>query len=371
MDLDAEKTRPAGFLTRAVARRGQQPAEQFPGRPERQSCLRGLGPGAGRDGQHRRGRAGAEPSDLPVAEPAAVGPALHGVAAAHHAGVDPGHKPRAGPHPQLIVVPGPVQVALVAQAGFGRAIGAERIRVLHEPAALGAGPNLIQLPHHRGQRPAAEPAPHRRHHERRIQQVTGTVGAGGVMQQQHPQVGRNRVEPAAVHDPRTRTGGRVVAAVDAVPDEQHLTGQVRVIGARLGAGLNQREPAGTVGPHRGDHHPGRPRQRPQRHRIGQIGNQQRPGRRSGAQPGPDLRQPPLRTPRKADPHIARRMSGQVTSHQPPGEPGGAEHHDIELTVSAHQLILGKPPPAGRTCRTTRDTSGIADKRALRVRMLMR
>ena len=51
------------------------------------------------------------------------------------------------------------------------------------------------------------------------------------MQQQHPQIGRNRVEPAAVHDPRAGAGGNVVTAVDAVPDEQHLTGQVRVVGA--------------------------------------------------------------------------------------------------------------------------------------------
>jgi hypothetical protein len=37
------------------------------------------------------------------------------------------------------------------------------------------------------------------------------------------------------------------------------------------------------------------------------------------------------------------MTGQVTGHQSPGETGGAEHHDIELTVPAHQFILGKPP----------------------------
>ena len=42
------------------------------------------------------------------------------------------------------------------------------------------------------------------------------------------------------------------------------------------------------------------------------------------------------------------MTGQVTGHQPPDETSGAEHHDIELTVPAHQLILGKPPPGGRT-----------------------
>ena len=165
------------------------------------------------------------------------------------------------------------------------------------------------------------------------------------MQQQHPQVGRNRVEPAAVHDPRARGCGRVVAAVDAVPDEQHLTGQVRIVGARLGAGLNQRQPAGAVGPYRGHHHPGRPGQRRQRHRIGRIGDQQRPGRRGSAQPRPDIGQPPLRPPGKPDADTAGRMTGQVPSHQPPGETGGAEHHHVQLTVPAHRSILGKPARA--------------------------
>ena len=243
-----------------------------------------------------RGRAGAEPGDLPVAEPAAVGPVLQGVAAAHHAGVDPGHGERADPHPQITVVANPVQVTLVAQIGFGRAIRAERIGVADHPAALGAGPHLVLLPHHRRQRPAADPAPQRRHHQRRVLQVTGVIGAGGLMQQQHPQIGRNRVEPAAMHDPRARGGGDVVAAVDAVPDEQHFTGQVRVVGARGGAGLNQRKPVAAVGPYRGHHYPGRPGQRRHRHRIGRIGGQQRPGRRSRAQPRPDIGQPPRDRP---------------------------------------------------------------------------
>ena len=37
----------------------------------------------------------------------------------------------------------------------------------------------------------------------------------------------------------------------------------------------------------------------------------------------------------ADP--GRHMTGQVTGHQPPGETGGAEHHNIELTVPVHHV----------------------------------
>ena len=299
MDLDAEKARPACLLAGAAARCGQQLAEQRPGRPKRQSRLRSLRPGAGRHGQRGRGRPGAEPGDLPVAEPAAIGPALQGVAAAHHPGVDPGHSPRAGPHPQLTVIPRPAQVPLVTQVRFGGAVRAERIRVLHHPAALGAGPDFLQLPHHRGQCPAADTAPQRPHHQRSVQQVSGPAGAGGLMQHQHPQIGRNRVKPAAVHDPRTGTGGNVVAAVDAVPDEQHLTGQVRVIGARLGAGLNQAEPAGTVGPHRGDHHPGRSGQRAQRH--GSAESATSSGQPAAAAPSPARTSASRRSERPASP----------------------------------------------------------------------
>ena len=339
MDLDAEEAGAAGHFAGTLARRGQQPAEQSPGWRERQPCPGGLQRGADRGGQQRGGRAGAESGDLPVAEPAAVGPVLQGIAAAHHAGVDPGHGERPGPHPQTAVIPGPVQVTLVAEVGFGRAIGAERVGIVGHPAALRAGPDLGLLAHHRRQRPAADTAPQCRHHQGGVLQVTGVIGAGGQVQAQDPQIGRNRVEPAAVHDPRARGCGDVVAAVDAVPDEQHLTGQVRVVGAGLGAGLNQREPLGAVGPHGGHHHAGRPGQRRQRHRIGRIGDQQRPGRRGSAQLRPDIGQPPVGPPGKPDADAAGRMTGQVTGHQPPGETSGAEHHHVQVTVPAHQLIL--------------------------------
>jgi hypothetical protein len=31
------------------------------------------------------------------------------------------------------------------------------------------------------------------------------------------------------------------------------------------------------------------------------------------------------------------MTGQIASHQPSRETGGAEHHDIQLTIPAHPL----------------------------------
>ena len=40
------------------------------------------------------------------------------------------------------------------------------------------------------------------------------------------------------------------------------------------------------------------------------------------------------------------MTGQIAGHQPPDETGGAEHHHVQLTVSAHPFILGKLRAAG-------------------------
>src|SRR5712691_7978361 len=65
--------------------------------------------------------------------------------------------------------------------------------------------------------------------------------------------------------------------------------------------------------------------------------------REAALPRPDIGQPPLRPPGQPYAHAARRMPGQVPGHQLPGETGGTEHHHIQLTVLAHQPILGRSP----------------------------
>jgi len=126
------------------------------------SRFRGNAAYTGHDGQHGRGRADTEPGDFLVAKLAAIGPALQGVAAAHHTSVDPGHGERRHPHPQLTVIADALQVTFVAQVGFGAAIGAERVGVGDHLAAHGTGPHLLLLPHQRRQRPAADPAPHTR-----------------------------------------------------------------------------------------------------------------------------------------------------------------------------------------------------------------
>src|SRR5258708_12960319 len=130
VDLYAEVALGGGIFGGALGGWRQDLAEQGPGWPEREACCQGLQRRADRGAQHGRGRPSTEPGDLPVAEPAAVCPALQGVAAAHNAGVDAGHEERADPHPQIAVVAEPIQVTLVAQLWSAPASSAERIRDL-------------------------------------------------------------------------------------------------------------------------------------------------------------------------------------------------------------------------------------------------
>jgi hypothetical protein len=124
VDLDAEKARAAGLVAGALAGAGQDRAQQRPRGRERQPCRQRLHTGRQRGGPRGCGRAGTEAGDFPVAEPAPVGPAVQGVAAAHHPGVEAGHDKRPHPDPQAGVVAGPHEVSFVTEVGLGPPISA-------------------------------------------------------------------------------------------------------------------------------------------------------------------------------------------------------------------------------------------------------
>ena len=155
------------------------------------------------------------------------------------------------------------------------------------------------------------------------------------MQQQHTQVGRDGIKPARVHDARARARGHAVIAVDGLPHEQHFSGQVRIIGARAGAGLNKRQPSAAIRPHRGRHDPGCAGKRRQRRRISGICHQQRPRGGSASKPCPDIRKPAPGPASEPDADARRHVISQIARHQPPDETGSAKHHNIQLTVTAH------------------------------------
>ena len=291
VDGHAEVAVAPGLLAGPFAGAWEHAAEQRPGRPEGQPGGQRTQPGRDRAGPYRPGPAGPVPGHFLVAEPAPVGPVLQGVAPPHHPGVEAGHDERPGPGAQAGVVTDPGRVPFPAEVRFGRTFRAQGVRICRGPPQPGVGAYLVQLLQGGREGAAAEPAPQRGNDQRRILQVPAAVRLHRVVQNLYAQVGRDGVESAAVHDARAGARRHVLVAVDALPLEQHLTGQVRVVGAGPGAGLDQGEPARAVRSRRGRHHPRRAGQRRQGFRIAGVGGPQRPARRHLAQPGADLREP--------------------------------------------------------------------------------
>ena len=85
--------------------------------------------------------------------------------------------------------------------------------------------DLVEHRRHRVDRPAARTAAHALDDERRVLELAGLL-----VQEPHAEVRRDRVEAAAVHDPRAALLRRRMAAVDRLADEERLAGQVDVVG---------------------------------------------------------------------------------------------------------------------------------------------
>ena len=124
----------------------------------------------------------------------------------------------------------------------GVAVGRDRVRVAHRPSPLAVRSHLVDAALHRGERPAAQAALHRR--------TTNVVSSA-------------RPPPRAAAAPRGPTGssrsrscGRSarpspsprVELPDRVAHEQDLAGQVRVVRPGRGARLDQLQPVLRYGP---------------------------------------------------------------------------------------------------------------------------
>ena len=222
---------------------------------------------------------------------------------------------RADPESQIAIVAGPCRVTLVAEIRLGRAVGAECIRVptTRRRSALARTSSYWPIidasvppltPPCSAVTTSVVPSGRRRHRR----------GLRGAAAGRQGRTGPSRTRSCARCARRGR--GHLVAAVDAVPDEQRLAGQVRVVGPLPGAGLNQRQPPGAVRTHlltttRAD-------------RASAASDTGSPNRRSAAarptrprQPCPYIGQPLPGPSRKPDADAAGRMTGQVTGDQPP------------------------------------------------------
>ena len=156
------------------------------------------------------------------------------------------------------------------------------------------------------------------------------------------EVVRDRVEAAAVDDPRAAApGGRVVVEPGAV-DELGLAGEVDVVGPGGGAGGDQRAAVERVRADRGYDNPGGLGDLGERRRVGGVGLDQGRGRRRGAGGGEarghrlELR-PVAPDQRPAQP--LGRVGGEVLGGQPAGETGGPEQNKVVLPLPRHRRAL--------------------------------
>ena len=184
----------------------------------------------------------------------AVGITAHGVGAVDDAGVDPRHHERRRPAAEGLVVhrtrhvrlPGGERLGTDAQRIRVREFGAQRgvladffddIEQARHGAARGAAPHLLDPQAHALERL--------------------TVALHGLpLQHLDAEIGRDRIETAAVHDARTARAGCGLMTQDHAPDPLHLAGEVAVVGAGRGAGGDQRLAVQRIGAHGRDHDAG-------------------------------------------------------------------------------------------------------------------
>nr|WP_263639391.1 hypothetical protein [Klenkia terrae] len=206
-----------------------------------------------------------------------------------------------------------------------------------DPAQLGALLDRRDLGAHRVDGAAAEPALgggdglH-------VGQSAGAVRGGPAGQLGDGEVRGDGVEAAGVHDAGAGLPGGRVGGVDRVPDEEHLAGQVGVVRAGPGAGLDQRQAVAGVGADGGDDGTGAGRELGQRRGVGRVGGEHRPAAARPRQVGADQLDPGPGAPGQRDPGALGCVLGQVAGDQLPDEPAGPEQDEI-VRALAHGPIL--------------------------------
>lgn len=270
-----------------------------------------------------------------VAELVAVDVIQQRVGPVHDTGVDRGHDERRGPRVQRRVALRTVDVGLAR--ALARVRRAQRVGVLENLRGGLVAPGLLDDVEHAGERAAAQPALGRPDAQPDAFQRLAETLAGVLLQKPHAQVGRNRIEAAAVHDARAAGDSRVGVPVQHRAHPRHLAGQVAVVGAALGAGRDQLGAVQRVRSDRGQHDPRAIDHRVQRRAVVAVGLDQGQFVRAFAQLGAHAfelvaaapGQRPLQRARRA---VARQ---QVVGDEPAGKAGRAHQHDIEFAFVAH------------------------------------
>jgi hypothetical protein len=171
------------------------------------------------------------------------------MAAQHHRHVDRAHHERRGPAARLRVEARAARARLrrPRRGDVRRFRRAERIRVDEDAPQRRIGGRLAHHVQQARDRAARDAAAQRTHAHGDARAGLPEAASRLALQVQHAEIGRNGVEAAAVHQPRTRSACRRLVTLDHAPDPLHLAGQVGIVGARSRAGRDQRLAVQRIG----------------------------------------------------------------------------------------------------------------------------
>lgn len=217
-----------------------------------------------------------------------------------------------------------------------------------QPAFPGCGQHLW-APAHRGQCRGERTAG-----EHRIGADEAVDGQGDVLGQLldgevRPQVVRDGVEAAGMHDARPRLAGPCVVLQIHPVDELRLAREVRVVRPCLRARGDELLAVTDVRPHRRGHHPGGGGQFGQCLRVVRVGLQQRQVRAAGGDRGEPFPQPLQLGPAATGQRPAQAGGGvgrQVLGRERPHEAGGTEEDDVQgacrVVLPVHEYLRCEP-----------------------------
>ena len=207
---------------------GQEPGKQLARRTQRGQAGETGHPSGDRGRLHRSDRAASDEHRLVVFEIVTPGTAEQGMRPLDDACVRGSHDERSHPLTRLGILLGTHHVGLLRPGAHVG--GREGIRIGEHLAELGVVADLLDQVEAAGDRAPAGATLHRLDAQGNGPAWPAEPLERLLLREPDAQIGRDRVEPAGVHDAGTADGGLVVVGVDHGTHPLRLTGEVAVIG---------------------------------------------------------------------------------------------------------------------------------------------
>jgi hypothetical protein len=339
--LEAEVATLALGLVRPAAGLGHASLGHTPQRSDRH----GRGPEPNRGADHRSTECATEPRAhahrLRVAELAAIDEAQQRVAAAHDLPVDRGHDEWRRPSTDVGVAPHTHLIAAIEAWLLTARI--QRVGIAHHLAHLGVLARLTDEVEPAGDRAAADSTARIPEEIANPLQLPAALLESAV-QHEHPNIRRDGVEPAAIHDASAGGPRDRIVTIDHAPHELWLAGDiaiVRAVGRTRGDGLFTI--FGIWADSRAQHL-GAGRERVERGAVEAIGEHQRQlggGRVDLRQRASKLLELVAIASSQREPNVAEAACDQVLGDQRPSEACGSEDDDVVLS---HEQDLPQAQP---------------------------